>query len=1180
MRRSKLYPLVALATLVPQVAHAQLKDTQWVRPAMMLLVDTSGSMERKPDVGSDVDKLPKCQNAAGDEKNRWAITLEALTGTFKNYRCTERTRASYNDFDKAYFLPHYEFVRMPNNFDPTPLRGQNDDGLLDSYLTRLKFGVMTFDGVSTTVNGATLVPFADFGSVKSDINGLLGQYSYPLNDIAEPKQSYATDDDRLEALTPNNAFGWKPLSFPGCPAYYGVNAGARAEGNGSDGEPLPGSLIPVGKNDDQASVATVNQRIQNSLLQVRPYAGTPIAAMLDDLRYYLRNSPDINSTDPFFECRDRYAVLLTDGAPDSMFRGGSFQCDTTNDADRATCAKYKTASSASCQCPYDTEKSLAGKLLKDDKLSKLWVVAFNVNDASALAALDAIAAQGGTTEAQRSNDLDELRAKLDKIFAGAEPEATSRSVPVVINTGRAVMLAGGKQFRISAGFKINSTADTPWEGRLWRQRVECENGAPAERELAYDKGDIFHEKLNATSASSRTLYTVLPAAAKTDGTVLNRNETNFISSAKEVNELKPNGDTFGEIDETDISADQSQEDAQSTVAKVSSTPATFDGSISRNYFGSTNAMRDKIYAFVSGATGTYREKHKLGDIYHSNPAVLPPLFPGSDLLSTYDPTLRAFYTDLLDATKTTGYAGHYDGAVGRPGAVFVATNDGLLHAFNLDDWKSQAGTTVDGGAEFWAMMPPATFGMMSSVVAPTHQLAFDGSPVVKDVILNRNTGTGATKVSTVLLIALRGLPAYMALDVSWPEEPKFLWQRSFKYLGKTVGTPMLANVRITWNNIEQIRAVAILPGGDGFTNGNKCAVDAYGRGKAPNTGARDNVRCWGHRGRELYVVDVETGELIQEFDHRHFPSAVTGSVAVDGEELSVSRAAYFTDADGVLYRLSMGNTDPAKWRVVPIWDVFGGQAVNFSGTPVEVTGHGSGDSWKAGRAASYPPVIDRDPTTGNLTIVVGTGDVDDLANPIANRVVSINESRAYDGTEIYSSAAPSAYWNLQLDAGESVTGPMAVLNDTLYFTSFTGPGNTNNKCTLGTSRIVGASLRNFDSNKLPVGALAGTPPGTYRLQYQPDGATGASLLLGLSIAREPICFQGTASTDPINATLPGRMPASTPGGGAYQMRALVAGEGGEVMSGSDKSDNGQRMFSNKLNVGTTVRSVGWASSVE
>src|SRR6202012_5162212 len=105
--------------------------------------------------------------------------------------------------------------------------------------------------------------------------------------------------------------------------------------------------------------------------------------------------------------------------------------------------------------------------------------------------------------------------------------------------------------------------------------------------------------------------------------------------------------------------------------------------------------------------------------------------------------------------------------------------------------------------------------------------------------------------------------------------------------------------------------------------------------------------CWYVRGRQLDVVDIETGAIIQEFDSRHFHSPMTGGVAVDGADLTVSRAAYMTDQDGILWRLSMYNPDPSQWRVQPIWDMYAGTATNFSDQTVST----ATPAYQAGRTA-------------------------------------------------------------------------------------------------------------------------------------------------------------------------------------------------------------------------------------
>jgi len=560
--------------------------------------------------------------------------------------------------------------------------------------------------------------------------------------------------------------------------------------------------------------------------------------------------------------------------------------------------------------------------------------------------------------------------------------------------------------------------------------------------------------------------------------------------------------------------------------------------------------------------------------------VLPPLFTGSDDLVAYNPQLRNYYKTVLNSLASAP-GGHY-GAAGRPGVVFVGTNDGLLHAFNLDTWTNKAGTVFGPGYEFWSFVPSALFSKLTATAAPTHQFMFDGTPVIKEMVVNGTSG--GTTIKTILLAAVRGAPAYVAFDITWPEEPTFLWQRSFPYLGDTVATPALAQVKVKWNSVDTVRGVAILPGGSGSLTtspATSCDVDPLTRGKAP--GGRDKVRCWGLKGRTLDVIDVLTGELIQEFDQRHFHSPLSGSVTVDGEMLSLTHAAYMTDEDGILWRLSMLSVDPSKWRVAPLWDLYANKAHNFSGTEVDAAT--TATAFAAGRVAMYPPLLTRNPTTGNNIIVVGTGDVDNLTDSAANRVVSLEEVRTIDIHGELQPGGVTPNWKLQLDAGEAVTGPLVMLDETVYFTSFRGPaGGTGDVCELGVSRIVGAHVRLPESptSGLPKPGLAPETTGAMVLQYQPSTAS-SSLLLGLSIARDPVCTVGKPDNDPLGLLgLAGSRVTQTgaTGGGAFQVRSMVAGSGGTVIPGSTAAGSGQRQFNRTLPVTNVARQVGWASSIE
>ena len=329
-------------------------DIRDIRPIVMLLVDTSGSMERMP--GGSAASLPMCAGSPSgvNDRNRWTTVLEALTGTWPSdeYYCSTIGRSVFTGApDWNYYLPY--------NKPPLAI-AQNDDGILDAYIDRMKFGLMTFDSTYTfTDTHPLLVARTTFNARLGDNAGAQGGYSY-----GEPR----------------------PLEFYGCSTTFMVDSGARNEGAPS------GALISVG--DQLSDPRVINQRIQTQLTNVRPFGGTPTASMLYDFQQYLSSHPDVTSEDPLAECRSRYAILLTDGQPDEDFRDARYDCERVGG------------------CPYPRSRDIAADLCDltsstgdcGGDIDGLFVVAFDVSDPAALAELDMIADAGGTVAALRAND--------------------------------------------------------------------------------------------------------------------------------------------------------------------------------------------------------------------------------------------------------------------------------------------------------------------------------------------------------------------------------------------------------------------------------------------------------------------------------------------------------------------------------------------------------------------------------------------------------------------------------------------------------------------------------------------------------------------------------------------------------------------------------------------------------
>ncbi len=166
----------------------------------------------------------------------------------------------------------------------------------------------------------------------------------------------------------------------------------------------------------------------------------------------------------------------------------------------------------------------------------------------------------------------------------------------------------------------------------------------------------------------------------------------------------------------------------------------------------SNAVSDRLYRG--------RPNTPLGDIVNAAPVyVKKPPFK---------------YTD-------SGYAAFQSANGSRTAVVYVAANDGMLHALDASN-----------GSELWAYVPTAVMPNMVVLADGNydskHQYFVDGTPVVGDVF-------DGTSWRTILVGGLgAGGRAYYALDITNPASPKSLWEFSVNNdndLGLTFGNPVI-----------------------------------------------------------------------------------------------------------------------------------------------------------------------------------------------------------------------------------------------------------------------------------------------------------------------------------------------------------------------------------------------------
>lgn len=1080
-----------------RTARAEEPDLRATPPFVMIVVDSSGSMEWKPSCPCITDGcsecLPDCSvlndplthDPPPEKKNRWAVLLEALTGKFNNFQCARiaRTLANGMSYDVDYPKPYHRPWICPDGTGNC-VPDQQANGLLDNYSTRIRFGLMTFDGMRTYAGKSDLVFAQDFSETLS--NGKEGSYSYGET---------------------------RPVHYPTCTHDYLINSGVRSE------DAPEGGLIKINSekcSNPPCDQYEINDLIQSTLLKTRTFGGTPTASALDDLYYHLKGQG--TAADSLASCRKRYAILITDGYPDDDFR--LYPNPGCNCANEGGCNGDPIGD---MKCPYPTPEDAALNLVKGvgtdgPMLKQLFVVGMSISDASARAGLNNIARQGGGVDDATGNaaffaeNPATLTAQLDSVL-GKLSEPISRSVPAFA-TGLT-----GTQYQVSAGFEISTETPptgfaAPWKGVLERRRFLCDGGSLSSPTISTE--DRFDTQLNSRSSSERRLWTALPSSShldKIEGHLMRGTSSDYCGAS---------GCDRYELTSASVT---------DTLLGVSGAPA-----------------RTQVLDWMYGAPGSLRENKKLGDIYHSSPTIVGP--------PTDDPGDESY--TLFRSSKVI---------TERPLMMYVGSNDGILHAFSMEAYPPtgmtptlHSGLTLRAGQEVWGFVPPLLLNNLSSQLT-SHQMSMDGTPVVKDVYFEKATTPTATDYKTVLITGMRGGGnAYIALDVTDPIEPKFMWQFTDGDMGQTYGQPAIVQAYYEWpaGQPAKYRAMAILPGGKGEAGvGPGCRADGktsaftvpgtttlYKTLPDPDvtTGTpishRAEVQCWKKTGRALYFVDVETGKLIKKiFDDDTdltritLPSPITGSpVAYQDAVGTVATEAFVIDADGVIWRIDISGKDPMSsleptkgWTMRPFHDTFWDKP-NVSETSYE------------------RPILSLDENR-RLLILLGTGDTDQFDKTNAdNRVVSLTEI-----TTTNEPASPEHYvaamnWEMGTNstdgfvASELVTGTMSLFERQLYFASFISVANVSSPCERGRGRLWSVDYRRRDSSRPNTSLTSGSTrtyepvrlsvvdasssgnlanSGANRFNVSVSGAEENLLIQGLGTTQRATC-QGP-TTDTLNS---------------------------------------------------------------
>lgn len=378
-----------------------------------------------------------------------------------------------------------------------------------------------------------------------------------------------------------------------------------------------------------------------------------------------------------------------------------------------------------------------------------------------------------------------------------------------------------------------------------------------------------------------------------------------------------------------------------------------------------NAVDPKFDAASSGAnrlawlrgdkskegTSFRQRNHLLGAVV--NAQTLYVAQPASGYRNVWDKTSAEGVAEAADK----GYAKFVADHAKRAPTVYVAANDGMLHAFDAttaadvaDPSRVDAATPPNPGRERWAYVPFSTYDKLtnwSSLNDFVFKPSVDGTPVSRDVYFTSGTPGWHTILAAGLRYGGRGVYVLDITDVSASQsspDAKVLWEFNNTSLGGgnlgyTFGRPNISR-------LANGKWVVVVP--SGYMPTTNPAVDC--------TADPTNMVC--NTFSSLFILDAQTGKLIREIKT---PIKV-GGVAIESTGLTtpvmgdytsdqIDDVAFAGDLQGDIWRFDLTDKDPTKWAA---------ELFFRSSSP--------GD-----RPVTVMPRLFADPIGGGLVVVFGTG---------------------------------------------------------------------------------------------------------------------------------------------------------------------------------------------------------------
>ena len=623
---------------------------------------------------------------------------------------------------------------------------------------------------------------------------------------------------------------------------------------------------------NNATSCNASSSASNSVSGEQASGGTPLAAALNEALYYFNYT---KSSDPDAACRQKFVILITDGADTYACNGNGQETQTDQyKRRRETVAQARALANAGyyvftvgfgTNMPYYQQNTLNwaayyGKTYNTDQsqsVTSMYSIPFGQIYPAGIPTPQQCQASATTKAADGhyyANTYDPGEQTISGYAFIAQNAAQLNDAILKIRNFIITLLAQSTSY-VAPVVPISQFQHTDSENRMYLGMFEPTI-------TTFWKGNIKKYGIASTNTQTVTVGDVIdaetpPQLVMTAQNTIKDTALSYWSTTADGGNVEKGGIGGGLL--------AGNPDSRNIYTFLG-TSADLTGS--SNAFSKTNAA---ITTTLLGAAST-TDKNNIIDFVHGWDAWNWGTGPGTKR----DWILGSFI-------HSRPLVIHYS----NRDVIYAGANDGMLHAF--DDAN---------GNELWGFIPPDLLPNLKNFNAQlaSLQIFVDGSPKVSLTYDSNNNLTQAILVFG----ERRGGNRYTALDVTNPTSPRFLWSISpsqiiqgtttvsstvYQELGQTWSVPVLGLIK----NGTGSKAVAFIGGGYDDTNQDKT-----------NPSPSDT------KGRAVYVIDVANGNQIWKYSYGN-DSTMKYSVPSD-------MAAVDVNGDGLIDRLYVGDMGGQIWR--------------------------------------------------------------------------------------------------------------------------------------------------------------------------------------------------------------------------------------------------------------------------